>query len=56
LKKLLRICLALLRRLVLMLLKRHPSNQSIAGKQWNAALNPQFLEELLIFHAKPGNI
>jgi predicted transposase YbfD/YdcC len=39
--------LALLRKLALMMLKRHPSKQSLAGKQWNAALNPDFLEEVL---------
>lgn len=39
--------LALLRKLALMLLKRHPSKRSIVGKQWQAALNPQFLDELL---------
>jgi predicted transposase YbfD/YdcC len=39
--------LSLLRRLALMMLKHHPSKESIAGKQWHAALNPQFLEEML---------
>jgi predicted transposase YbfD/YdcC len=48
--------LALLRRLALMLLKRHPSKQSIAGKQWHAALNPQFLEEVLIANANSREV
>jgi predicted transposase YbfD/YdcC len=48
--------LALLRRLALTLLKRHPSKKSIAVKQWTAALNPQFLEEVLSANAKPGKI
>ncbi len=43
--------LALLRKLALMLLQRHPSKLSIAGKQWQAALNPQFLEEVLSTNA-----
>ena len=48
--------LALLRRLALMMLKRHPSKQSIAGKQWHAALNPQFLEEVLTANANSGKV
>jgi predicted transposase YbfD/YdcC len=48
--------LSLLRRLALMMLKRHPSKLSIAGKQWQAALNPQFLEEVLAANAKPGEV
>lgn len=48
--------LSLLRRLALMLLKRHPSDLSIAGKQWKAALNPQFLEEVLSHNANSGKI
>ena len=48
--------LALLRRLALMMLKRHPSKQSIACKQWHAALNPRFLEEVLVANAKPGEV
>jgi predicted transposase YbfD/YdcC len=48
--------LALLRKLALMMLKRHPSKQSLAGKQWNAALNPQFLEAVLIANAKVDKI
>jgi predicted transposase YbfD/YdcC len=48
--------LALLRRLALMMLKRHPSKQSIACKQWHAALNPQFLEEVLIANANSGKV
>ncbi|HYV38110.1 MAG TPA: ISAs1 family transposase [Gemmataceae bacterium] len=46
--------LALLRRLALTMLKRHPSKLSMAGKQWNAALNPQFLEEVLAANANSG--
>jgi len=48
--------LALLRKLALMMLKRHPSKQSLACKQWNAALNPEFLEEVLFANAKPAKI
>lgn len=48
--------LALLRKLALMMLKRHPSKQSLAGKQWNAALNPQFLENVLLANANPDKI
>jgi predicted transposase YbfD/YdcC len=39
--------LALVRRLALMLLKRHPSKRSIPCKQLNAALDTAFLEEIL---------
>jgi predicted transposase YbfD/YdcC len=48
--------LALLRKLALMMLKRHPSKQSLACKQLNAALNPEFLEEVLFANAKAANI
>jgi predicted transposase YbfD/YdcC len=48
--------LAVLRKLALMMLKRHPSKQSLAGKQWMAALNPQFLEEVLFANAKSDKI
>jgi len=48
--------LALLRKLALMMLKRHPSKQSLACKQWNAALNPEFLEEVLVATANSGNV
>jgi predicted transposase YbfD/YdcC len=48
--------LALLRKLALMMLKRHPGKQSLAGKQWNAALDPQFLEEVLLANANAGKI
>jgi predicted transposase YbfD/YdcC len=48
--------LALLRKLALMMLKRHPSKQSLAGKQWNAALNPQFLEAVLLANANSDKI
>ena len=40
--------LALLRTLALMMLKRHPSKQSMSCKQLSAALNPEFLEEVLL--------
>lgn len=39
--------LALLRKLALGLLKRHSSKQSIACKRLTAALNPQFLEDVI---------
>ena len=48
--------LALLRKLALMMLKRHPGKQSLAGKQWNAALDPQFLEEVLLANANADKI
>ena len=48
--------LSLLRKLALMLLKRHPSKLSIQGKQWQAALNPQILEEVLAANAKTGEV
>lgn len=48
--------LALLRKVALMMLKRHPSKQSLACKQWNAALNPEFLEEVLFANAKAAKI
>jgi hypothetical protein len=38
---------ALLRRLALTLLKRHPAKQSIACKRLAAALDGDFLEEIL---------
>lgn len=39
--------LALLRRLALCLLKRHPRNVSLANKRYTAALDTAFLEEIL---------
>jgi len=48
--------LALLRKLALMMLKRHPGKQSLAGKQWNAALDPQFLEAVLLANANADKI
>jgi predicted transposase YbfD/YdcC len=48
--------LALLRKLALMMLKRHPSKLSLACKQWNAALNPEFLEEVLVANANSGKV
>ena len=48
--------LAMLRKLALMMLKRHPGKQSVAGKQWNAALDPQFLEEVLLANLNADKI
>ena len=48
--------LSLLRRLALMMLKHHPSKESIAVKQWHAALNTEFLEETLNPNVKAGKI
>lgn len=48
--------LALLRKLALMMLKRHPSKQSFACKQLLAALNPQFLEEVLLANGNSDKI
>lgn len=48
--------LSMLRRLALMMLKRHPAKESIAGKQWHAALNTQFLEEVLNPSVNAGKI
>jgi predicted transposase YbfD/YdcC len=39
--------LALLRRLAVSLLKRHPSKHSLAGKRFEAGLDTNFLEEVL---------
>jgi len=39
--------LALLRRLALSLLKRHPGKGSVATKRYEAALDTQMLEEIL---------
>jgi hypothetical protein len=39
--------LGLLRKLALTLLKRHPDKRSIACKRLAAALNTEFLEEVL---------
>jgi len=39
--------LGLLRRLTLSLLHAHPAKLSIAKKRFAAALNPEFLEEIL---------
>jgi predicted transposase YbfD/YdcC len=47
--------LALLRRLALGLLKRHPSKLSLACKRLAAALNPGFLEEILAAGHNLGN-
>lgn len=44
--------LALLRRLAVSLLKRHPSKLSLACKRLAAALNPAFLEEILTLGCK----
>ena len=46
--------LSMLRRLALMMLKRHPSKASIAVKQFNATLSPTFLEEVMAANVNPG--
>jgi predicted transposase YbfD/YdcC len=45
--------LALVRRLALGLLKQHPSNKSIACKRFQAALDTDFLEEILRVDGNP---
>jgi predicted transposase YbfD/YdcC len=45
-----------LRRVALMLLKRHPSKQSMARKRYEAALDPTFLEEILLGANKMGKL
>jgi predicted transposase YbfD/YdcC len=47
---------ALLRRLALSLLKRHPEKKSIACKRFAAALDTDFLQEILHASACPGNL
>jgi hypothetical protein len=39
--------MALLRKWALGLLKRHPDKDSIAVKRYSAALNPDYLQEIL---------
>lgn len=48
--------LALLRRLALALLKRHPGKGGINTKRYAAALDTQFLEEVLASAGKLGNV
>lgn len=48
--------LALLRRLARALLKRHPDKASIACKRLAAALDTDFLEEILLVDHKLGNV
>jgi predicted transposase YbfD/YdcC len=48
--------LALLRRLALSLLKRKGGKASIACKQFSAALNPEFLEEILLDERSLGSV
>ena len=48
--------LSMLRRIALMMLKRHPSKDSFAVKQFVAALSPKFLEEVLNANANPGKV
>lgn len=48
--------LALLRKLALGLLKRHPSKKSIACKRLAAALNTQFLEDVIAANINPGKV
>jgi predicted transposase YbfD/YdcC len=45
--------LALVRRLAVSLLKRHPGKDSLARKRYAAALNTAFLEEILAAGCKP---
>lgn len=47
--------LALLRRLSLSLLKAHPADMSIAKKRFAAALDPDFLDEILCADGILGN-
>jgi predicted transposase YbfD/YdcC len=46
---------ALLRKVALSLLKRHPSEDSISRKRYAAALDTSFLEEILAFDDEMGN-
>jgi predicted transposase YbfD/YdcC len=48
--------LAVIRRVALSLLKQHPEKRSIACKRLKAALDPQFLEEVLHGEACSGKI
>lgn len=48
--------LALVRRVALSLLKQHPSKQSMACKQLEAALDSDFLEEILRGDSDSGNL
>ena len=48
--------LAQVRRLALSLLKQHPDKSSIACKRLRAALDPQFLEEILRIDANSENV
>jgi predicted transposase YbfD/YdcC len=48
--------LALVRRLALSLLKQHPDKRSIACKRLQAALNVEFLEEVLRIDANSGKV
>ncbi|MFO0840905.1 MAG: ISAs1 family transposase [Gemmataceae bacterium] len=46
---------ALLRKIALSLLKRHPSKDSINRKRYAAALDTAFLEEIITLHEKLGD-
>jgi hypothetical protein len=46
---------ALLRKIALSLLKRHPSKDSIGRKRYTAALDSTFLEEILASDRKMGD-
>lgn len=48
--------LALVRRLAVSLLRQHPDKRSIACKRLRAALEPQFLEEVIQIDAKKGKV
>ena len=48
--------LALVRRLALSLLKQHPGKSSIKCKRLQAALDPNFLEEIIRYDGNGGNL
>ena len=48
--------LALVRRLALSLLKQHPDQKSIACKRLQAALDPDFLTEVVALAGSLGNV
>ena len=48
--------LALVRRLALSLLKQHPDQRSLACKRLLAALDPDFLTEVLRGEGNPGKV
>ena len=48
--------LALVRRLALSLLLQHPGKGSVPCKRLEAALNPEFLKEILVGDGNSGKI